>query len=345
MYFFHNDYNALCHESVLKRLTEIRDVPMDSYGMDTCNLQAADRIRKLCEDETLSVHFIPGGTQANVTVIASALRPFQAVIAAVNAHIHAHETGALEGTGHKILALPAENGKISAEQVRKVVEDHWSDESHEHIAQPKMVYLSNPTELGTLYSHEELQEMAQVCREYGLFLFVDGARMGYGLMAEENDITLPDYARLTDVFYIGGTKQGTMLGEAVVIPNPVIAKDFRYMIKRQCGMLAKGWILGAQFDALLEGDTYFRIAAHANAMADILRETLKKQGYPLLVPGCTNQVFPILPDSLLERLKENFTFTEQERVDATHRAVRFCTSWATTRESVEALCRELEQPV
>lgn len=343
VYYFHNDYNEICHSRVLERMMALQGVPMEGYGMDTCCEKAADRIRKLCGDDNLCVHFIPGGTQANVTVIAAALRPYQAVIAPESAHIHCHETGALEGTGHKILALPSPDGKITPEQIRSVCAGHFADRSHEHIAQPKMVYISVPTELGTMYTLSELEEISGVCRDCGLYLFADGARLGYGLASRGNRITLEDMARLTDVFYIGGTKQGTMLGEAVVISDPAIAKDFRYMIKHQCGMMAKGWIMGAQFDAILEDGLYFSLARRANELAEQIRGVLTELGCDFLVQSHTNQIFPILPDRLLDQLQKNFSFSEQIRVDEKRRAVRFCTSWASTDESVKALCSALKE--
>ena len=342
MILFHNDYNEACHENVMAYMLENQKNQMDSYGMDVSCARARKLICKLCDDESLSVHFLVGGTQANLTVIAAALRPHQAAVGAVTAHIHAHETGAVEATGHKIIALPTEDGKITAGQVEELVLSHRADESFEHIAQPKLIYISNPTELGTIYSLKELSDISSVCKKLGLYLFVDGARLGYGLASNENDITLADLAKLTDAFYIGGTKQGAMFGEAVVISNPAIAEDFRYIMKQHGGMLAKGWLLGLQFEALLQDGLYFKIAAHANNMAQKIRDTLEKLGYPLLISSPTNQIFPILPDGLLEKLKEKFTFTEQTRIDECHRAVRFCTSWATKEENVDALCRELE---
>lgn len=314
---------------------------MDGYGEDPCCTGAAELIRNCCGRDDLAVHFLVGGTQANLTVIAAALRPHQAALCAHTGHINVHETGAVEATGHKVLALDSANGKITAAQIAQTMIAHLSDASREHIAQPKLVYISNPTELGTIYSLQELKDISATCKEYGLYLFVDGARLGYALAARGNDVTLHDLARLTDVFYIGGTKVGAMFGEAVVISNPVIAEDFRYIIKQHGGMLAKGWLLGAQFQALFENDLYMQIAGHADRMADRIRDTLAALKYPLLVDGVTNQVFPILPDSLLEKLSKNFTFVDQERIDETHRAVRFCTSWATKAENVDALCNEL----
>ena len=341
MLYFHNDYNEACHDAVLQKMQENRGNQMGGYSVDTACHNAASLIRELCKDETLAVHFLVGGTQANLTVIAAALRPHQAALGAATAHINVHETGAIEATGHKVLSLPTVDGKITADQIRDSVDAHFADEAFEHIPQPKLVYISNPTELGTIYNLAELEAISKVCREKHLYLFVDGARLGYGLAASGNDVTLEDLARLTDVFYIGGTKVGALFGEAVVISNPKIAEDFRYIMKQHGGMLAKGWLLGLQFEALMENGLYFEIAAHADRMADKIRETLHQCGYPLLVEGVTNQVFPILPDILLDQLKKNFTFSEQQRVDESHRAVRFCTSWATTEESVDALCAEI----
>ena len=341
MWFFHNDYNEACHPAVLEKVIGNQGRQMGGYGIDESCERAASVIRKCCQREDIAVHFLVGGTQTNLTVIDAALRPHQAAIGAVSAHINVHETGAVEATGHKVLALESPDGKITAKQIANAVDAHNVDEAREHIAQPKLVYISNSTELGTIYSLRELEDISAVCREKGLYLFVDGARLGYALAAKGNDVTFADMARLCDVFYIGGTKVGAMFGEAVVITNPWIAEDFRYMIKQHGGMLAKGWLLGLQFEALLEDDRYLKIAAAADSFADQIRYTLDELGYSQLVPGVTNQVFPILPDSLLEKLRENFTFTEQVRVNDTHRAVRFCTSWATKQEAVDALCKEL----
>ena len=341
MRYFHNDYNEMCHQAVMERLLQIQSQAQPGYSEDECCRQAANTIRKLCAREDLAVHFLVGGTQTNLTVIAAALRPHQAVVGAESAHIHVHETGSIEATGHKVIALASADGKITAEQILSTVHAHRSSADHEHMAQPKMVYISNPTELGTIYSLAELEAISDVCKQQGLYLFADGARLGYGLTAEDNDVSLEDLARLCDVFYIGGTKCGAMFGEAVVISNPAIAEDFRYLIKQRGGMLAKGWLLGAQFQALLENGLYFTIARRANQMADRIRAALKRSGYPLLVPGTTNQIFPILPDALLDKVGAEFSFSEMERVDTGHRAVRFCTSWASREEDVDALCEIL----
>ena len=341
MLYFHNDYNQCCHEAVTEKMQQMAASQMPGYGTDEVCAAAADKIRKLCKNDALAVHFLVGGTQTNLTVIAAALRPHQAVIGAESAHINVHETGSIEATGHKVLGVSSADGKITAEQVEKIVLEQRFNADAEHIAQPKMVYISDSTELGTVYTLQELEEMSAMCRRNGLYLFLDGARLGYALTVEGGDVTLADLARLCDVFYIGGTKCGAMFGEAVVISNPAIAEDFRYLIKQRGGMLAKGWLLGAQFDALMEGDLYFDICAKANRQADQIRQTLAQLGYQLFVPGNSNQIFPVLPDALLEKLGTEFTFSDNGRFDETSRVVRFCTSWATSQQSVDALCEAL----
>lgn len=343
MIYFHNDYSEGCHPAVLKRLAETNLLQTPGYGTDDYCAAAADLIRKACGRENAAVHFLVGGTQANLTVIDSALRPHQGAVCADTGHINVHETGAVEATGHKVLGIPSDDGKITSQQVRELVDAHWASDSFEHTVQPKLVYISNPTELGTLYSKTELTDLASVCREKGLYLFLDGARLGYGLMASGNDLTLADIADLCDVFYIGGTKVGAMFGEAVVFSNPVLAEDFRYMIKQHGGMLAKGRLLGIQFAALFEDGLYWKISSHADSLADQIRATLDEIGASYLVPTTANQIFPILSDTFLEALGRNFHFEETQRVDDSHRAVRFCTSWATTKENTDALCAEMKR--
>ena len=343
MLYFNNDYAEGCHQSILDALVKTNMEQTLGYGEDDYCAAAREKIRKACGNDNLAVHFLVGGTQTNLTVIDAALRPHQGALCASSGHIHVHETGAVEATGHKVLTLPSTDGKITARQVEQAVLAHRADGAFEHIVQPKLVYISNPTELGTLYTKQELEELSAVCQKLGLYLFLDGARLGYGLMAKGNDLTMADIARLCDVFYIGGTKVGALFGEAVVIRNPALAEDFRYIIKQHGGMLAKGRLLGVQFDTLFTDDLYYKISAHADAMADRLRDTLAEIGAPLLVPGTTNQVFAILPDTLLEELAKTVTFSEQERVSDTHRAVRFCTSWATKAENVDTLCRKLKE--
>ena len=343
MIYFNNDYSEGGHPAVLDALVRTNLEQTPGYGEDHHCASAATKIRKLCGREDVAVHFLVGGTQTNLTVIDAALRPHQGALCAVSGHIHVHETGAVEATGHKCLTLPSTDGKIRAEQVERAVLAHRADGAFEHIVQPKLVYISNPTELGTLYTLSELTELSETCHKLGLYLFMDGARLGYGLCATGNDVTMADIARLCDVFYIGGTKVGLLFGEAVVIGNPALAEDFRYLMKQHGGMLAKGRLLGVQFDAIFEDDLYFKIAAHADKMADRIRSAMDELQVPYLVPGITNQIFPILPDTVLEELSKTYVFTEQERVSDTHRAVRFCTSWATKEENVEKLCEDLHR--
>lgn len=343
MICFHNDYSEGCHEAILQRLVQTNTEQTPGYGEDVYCAGAAAKIRKACGDETLDVHFLVGGTQTNLTVIASALRPYQGVIAPDSAHIHVHETGAVEAAGHKVLACPSEDGTITARQVEDTVLAQRDSGCQEHMVMPKMVYISHPTELGTLYTLRQLQALRQVCDKYGLYLFLDGARLGYGLMAQGSDVTLQDIARLCDVFYIGGTKMGALFGEAVVIRSDALKPDFRYMIKQRGGMLAKGRLLGLQFDTLFTDGLYFDLGRHADAMADRIRAVFNRFAVPMVAENTTNQIFPILPDAVLEALDGYFTYTYQFRVDSQHRCVRFCTSWATTEQQVDALCNRLEE--
>lgn len=343
MRYFHNDYNQMCHPAVLDKINGAAFAAMPGYGTDECCKKAAETVRSLCGREDLAVHFLVGGTQANLTVIDAALRPHQGAVCAVTGHINVHETGAVEATGHKVIGLPSTDGKITARQIEEMAISHLNDGDKEHTVQPKLVYISNSTEVGTVYTLRELTELSAVCKKYGYYLFMDGARLGYALTSRDSDVTLKDIARLCDTFYIGMTKVGAMFGECVVISNPVIAEDFRYLIKQHGGMLAKGWLLGLQFEALFENDLYFKIARHANDLADRLRETIIQLGYPFYVEGCSNQVFPILPDSLLDTLSEKVSYCPMCRVDDSHQAVRFCTSWASTSEDVEFLCGLLQK--
>ena len=343
MYNFQCDYTEGAHEKIIAALVKTNMEQTCGYGMDSYCESARAKIRAACGAPEADVHFLVGGTQTNTTVIASVLRPHQGAVCAAQGHIAVHETGAIEATGHKVLALPCENGKITAKQVKDCFAAHFASETAEHEVQPGMVYISFPTECGTIYTKEELSSIHAVCKEYDVPLFVDGARLGYGLADPRCDMTLPEFAASCDIFYIGGTKCGALFGEAVVIMNQKYSRDFRYLIKQHGGMLAKGRLLGVQFKALFEDDLYFKIGDHAIALADQIRATLDEIGVPCLIPGTTNQIFPILSDALLAELSKEFTFVEQERVSATHRAVRFCTSWATTRENTDALCAELRR--
>ena len=343
MVYFTSDYCEGCHERILERLalTNLEQTP--GYGLDHHCEAAARYIKRDCGREDVDVHFLVGGTQTNLTVIDAALRPHQGAVCAQSGHIHVHETGAVEATGHKCLALPSPDGKLRARQVAELVGLHRSDESMEHTVQPKLVYISNPTEYGTLYSLAELEELSAVCRKLGLYLFLDGARLGYGLRCRENDVYMGDLARLCDAFYIGGTKVGALFGEALVLTHPALREDFRYLIKQHGGMLAKGRLLGIQFEVLFEDGLYYRIADHALQMADILRSALTEAGVPMLVQSPTNQLFPILPNRVIEALREHFAVTDMGAVDEEHRCIRLCTSWATKEADVRALCEALRK--
>lgn len=340
---FNCDYAEGAHPAVLEKLiaTNLEQTP--GYGTDDYCLAAANLIRELCSAPSADVHFLVGGTQTNMTVIAAALRPHQGVIAAASGHINCHETGAIEASGHKVLALPAENGKITAEQIDAYVCAHMADGDREHVVQPGMVYISNPTELGTLYSLAELEAISAACRRHGLPLFLDGARLGYGLAASDNTLSFADLARLCDVFYIGGTKQGALFGEAVVITNAALKRDFRYLIKQRGAMLAKGRLLGLQFLALLEDGLYLRLAREADRLADRLRDAFEACGYPLVGKNSTNQVFVSMPDTVLDRLRADYSFEMWGRADDTTSTVRFCTSWATREENVDALIADIRK--
>ena len=341
MILFNSDYTEGAHPRILERLMETNLEQTTGYGEDAYCEAAREAIRKVCDAPEADVHFLVGGTQANFTVISSALKPYQGVLCADTGHINVHETGAVEACGHKVLALPGKDGKITAEQIRNAHDLHWSDESHEHIAQPKMVYISHPTELGTLYTKGELEEIGSVCRECGLYLFLDGARLGYGLMAPGTDVTIADIAKICDVFYIGGTKVGALFGEAVVIMNPQLKPDFRYCIKQKGGMLAKGRLLGIQFLELFRDGLYFEIAKHAVDMAMILKKGVKEKGYSFFMDSVTNQQFIMIEDEKLEKIREKYGVTYQQRYDETHSVIRLCTSWATTEENVRSLLADL----
>ncbi|MBY0203984.1 threonine aldolase family protein [Paenibacillus cucumis (ex Kampfer et al. 2016)] len=338
---FECDYNEGAHERILQRLMETNMEQTSGYGTDDHCERARMLIRQACGQEEADVHFLVGGTQTNTTVIASILRPHQGVIAAVSGHIAVHETGAIEATGHKVLTVPSPDGKITAAQVKAVYDAHAQESSPEHSVQPGMVYISQPTEYGTMYSKAELEALYAVSKACGLPFFVDGARLGYALASKDCDMTMADLARLCDVFYIGGTKIGALMGEAVVILNDALKRDFRYIIKQKGGLLAKGRLLGIQFETLFEDGLYLEISRHAVDMALKIYDILKQHGVQFLYDSPTNQQFPILPDSLLAQLSQDYTFTFWEKVDHSRSAVRFCTSWATRPENVEALTRDI----
>lgn len=343
MIYFQSDYTEGACEEIIRRLTQTNMEQTTGYGEDAYCRHAASMIKEACGNEELHVHFLVGGTQTNTTVITAALRGYQGVLCADTGHINVHETGAIEACGHKVLALPSVDGKITARQIQEAHEAHVTNESFEHMVQPGMVYISHPTEFGTLYTKEELQAISNTCRECGLYLFLDGARLGYGLAAGDTDVTLADIAALTDVFYIGGTKVGALFGEAVVIRNEELNRDFRYYMKQKGGMLAKGRLLGLQFETLFTDDLYFKLSKHADDLADKLRAGVKACGLTLFAPGRTNQVFVTIPNEILIQLSEKFTFSHERPVGDDAYVVRFCTSFATKEENVEELIQELHR--
>lgn len=334
---FQCDYSEGALPEILERLGKTNLEQTPGYGEDEYCEHARALIKEACGTPEADVHFLVGGTQANVTVISSILRPYQGVLCASTGHINVHETGAVEHGGHKVLPLFSADGLIKASQIEEAVSAHFADESFEHIVQPGMVYISFPSEFGTIYSKAELEAISEVCRRWNLPLFIDGARLGYGLTCDRCDLSLKDIASLSDVFYIGGTKQGALFGEAVVITNDALKKDFRYNIKQNGGMLAKGRLLGLQYEALFEDGLYFRAARHANELAVKVHEAFASKGYEFLVDSPTNQQFPILPRDVVERLQERFSFSIWQTLPDGRIGTRFCTSWATRGEAVEEL--------
>ena len=342
---FNSDYLEGAHPRVIARLAETNMVQTPGYGEDEFCDRAREIIRELCEAPEAAVHFLVGGTQVNATVLTAALSPWQGVVSADTGHIAVHETGAVEARGHKVLAVPHQNGKLDAEQVDALCRLHFCDESHEHMVMPGAVYLSNPTEYGTLYSRDELSALREVCDRWDLCLYLDGARLGYGLASPENTLDLPFIARTCDAFTIGGTKQGLLFGEALVISDPALNRSFRYLIKQMGGMLAKGRLLGVQFEAMLEDGLYMELSRHAIGQAARLRGAFEGIGVPFLIDSPTNQLFPILSNAVLERLKQTYSYATIQAVDADHTAVRFCTSWATRPEAVDQLIDDLKKMI
>ena len=338
MISFENDYIQGAHPEVLKRLTETNLEPLSGYGTDPYCESAREKIRRECGCPEAEIHFLVGGTQTNAVVIDAMLKGYEGVVAADTGHVAVHEAGAVEYTGHKVLTIPHHSGKIDPGELKEYLEGFYQDANHEHMVFPGMVYLSHPTELGTLYSRKELEEISQICREYEIPLFLDGARLGYGLMSSDTDVTLQDVAQLCDVFYIGGTKVGALCGEAVVFPEKA-PRHFLTSVKQHGALLAKGRLLGIQFDTLFTDNLYFDISRHAIERAEELKRVLQEKGCTFAWESPTNQQFIILEDSTVRRLKEHVVFSFWEKADETHTVVRFVTSWATRKEEIEELSR------
>lgn len=338
---FNCDYMEGAHPEILKRLAETNLVQTVGYGFDPYCASAKEKILKACQCPEGEIYFLTGGTQTNATVIGSLLDSCDGVVAADTGHVNTHEAGAIEFTGHKVLTIPAREGKISPEALDQYLRWFYADENRAHMVQPGMVYITHPTEYGTLYTAGELERIHEICREYGLPLYVDGARLGYGLAATDTDVTLPVLAANCEVFYIGGTKVGAFCGEAVVIPQKGLIPKFFTMIKQHGALLAKGRLLGIQFDTLFTDDLYYKISRHAILMAEKLKKALQENGYQMYLDSPTNQQFVILENDRKEELLKQVNFDFFENYDETHTVMRFVTSWATREEDLEELIRIL----
>ena len=341
MLSFESDYTTGAHPEILRRLAETNLDPQPGYGSDDYCRSAADKIKAACACPEAEVQFLVGGTQTNVLVADAMLQSWEGVICAATGHIHAHEAGALEFTGHKTLTLPAHDGKLDAGEVREWIEVFYADANHDHMIFPGTVYISHPTEYGTLYTKDELTALSEVCRAYHIPLFMDGARLGYGLQSYATDLTLADVARLCDVFYIGGTKVGALCGEAVVFTKGNMPRHMLTTVKQHGALLAKGRLLGVQFDTLFTDDLYFRIGRHAIDMAEQLKALFRDKGYEFFKETDTNQQFIVLENEKMKQLEQQVRFSFWERADGTHTVVRFATSWSTTEQDIEALAKIL----
>lgn len=337
MISFESDYTTGAHPNILKRLTETNYEFLSGYGTDHYCESAREKIRTACDCPEADVHLLVGGTQTNALVISAMLHDYEGVIAADTGHVSVHEAGAIEYTGHKVLTLPHHEGKLMGKDLKDYLERFYNDGNHEHMVFPGMVYISYPTENGTIYSREELEQIYDICRQYEIPLFIDGARLGYGLMSGEADMTLADVARLCDVFYIGGTKVGALCGEAVVFTKNNTPKHFTTVIKQHGALLAKGRLLGIQFDTLFTDDLYWELSRQAIGMADKLKSVLREKGYSFAWETPTNQQFVILENNKMKELREKVAFSFWEKYDESHTVVRFATSWSTTEKDIELL--------
>ena len=337
MISFESDHTTGAHPEILRKLTETNMEMMSGYGSDRYCISAREKIRAACGSQEADVQFLTGGTQTNALVISMMLKDYEGVIAAQTGHINVHEAGAIENTGHKVMTLPQHNGRIDPEELETYVRDYYQDETYEHMVFPGMVYISHPTEYGTLYRRAELEKLSEICSRYNMKLYMDGARLGYGLASLQTDVTLQDITRLCDVFYIGGTKVGALCGEAVVFTRNNTPDHFLNLIKRRGALLAKGRLLGVQFDTLFTDDLYFKISRHAVDKAEELKQIFRDKGYEFFLESPTNQQFVIIGNNKMEKLKEKVAFGFWEKYDGEHTVVRFATSWSTTDQDMEYL--------
>ncbi len=338
MYSFKNDYSEGAHPRILKALVDTNMEQVEGYGEDCYTMQAIELLKQRLRRQDVDIHLLSGGTQTNLTALSAFLRPHEAVVAANTGHILVHETGAVEATGHKVISVDVTDGKLNPAHISAAVESH----TDEHMVKPKLVYISNPTEIGTIYTKTELAMISRLCREKSLYLYVDGARLGSALSAAGNDLALSDLASMVDAFYIGGTKGGALIGEALVICRKELQEDFRFHMKQKGALLAKGKVLGIQFLELFRDGLYFELAKHANAMAGLLRVAIDGAGYSFLVDSPSNQIFPILPNAVIQKLQEKYSFYVWEKMDAGHSAVRLVTSWATEEKAVRGFIEDLK---
>ena len=337
-YSFRNDYSEGCHPNILEALGKSSFNQQEGYGEDEYSLEAKNILREKLQSPDADIHFVSGGTQANLIVISSILRPYESVVSVNSGHINTHETGAIEATGHKVNVIYSNNGKLDPKGIKEVLEYH----EDEHMVKPRLVYISNTSEVGTVYRKKELEDLSAFCKENDLLLFLDGARLGSALCSKDYDLTLPQLSKLVDVFYIGGTKNGALLGEAIIINNPELKKNFRFHLKQRGALLAKGRLLGLQFLELFKDDLFYDLAKHANKMADKLTTGLKNLGYEFLTDSPSNQIFPILPNKVIEQLSDNYAFYVWSKVDEHKSAIRLVTSWATKEEAVDEFLRVLK---
>lgn len=339
MYSFKNDYSEGAHPRILNALLESNLIQADGYGEDQFTQQAIELLKEKMGRSDVDIHLLSGGTQTNLTAISAFLRPHEAAMAVSSGHILGHETGAIEATGHKIISIEGVDGKLNPDHVKAVLDGH----PDEHMVKPKLVYISNSTEIGSIYTKKELEQLRDVCHENNLILYMDGARLGSALCSDENDLELSDLPGLVDAFYIGGTKNGALIGEALVICRDSLKEDFRYHIKQKGGLLAKGRVLGIQFLELFRDNLFFDLAMHANKLADRLREEISKANVPFLIDSPSNQIFPILPNTLIVELEKKYAFHVWEKVDEEHSTIRLVTSWATQEEQVEAFIEDFKK--
>lgn len=343
MLSFESDYTKGAHVRILERLLAANGETMPGYGNDLYCEQAKEKIRTACACPEAEIYFLVGGTQTNAAVIGTMLPAYAGVIAAQSGHVNTHEAGAIECTGHKVLTCPSHNGKLDPGEVRAYAEQFYADQNREHMVYPGMVYISHPTEYGTLYTKSELEELSEICCEYDMVLYADGARLGYGLAAKQTDVTLPVLAKLCDVFYIGGTKVGAMFGEAVVFTKRNAPRHFLTLVKQRGALLAKGWLLGLQFDTLFTDELYWKISRRAIETAELLKEVLRENELPFYLESPTNQQFVVLENEQMEALKPHVAFSFWEKLDEKHTVVRFVTSWATTKEEIMELADLLKK--